>query len=344
MFKNLLIYRLAQTWQPDLSALEAAADAATFIPCGATQPISAGWVAPRGRAHGTLVESIGGHWLLRLMVEQKVLPGSVVKRRIDEMAERIEADTGRKPGKKQRKDMKDQAQLELLPQAFTRQLGLPVWIAPEQGLLMIDAASTARADEVITLLTKGLAGFSIEPIHTALSPSTVMAGWLLAGAARPGETELPEAAIEPPAVFTVDRDCELKAPDESKAVVRYARHPLDTDEVRSHIEHGKRPTRLALTWNGRVSFVLTDQMVLKKIEFLDGVYEGQPPGNHRDADEAFDADAAIATGELIRLIPDLLDALGGEQQPGMFVPTEPVATAAPNAVTAPAGNEPPPWE
>ncbi|MGY0195665.1 recombination-associated protein RdgC [Leptothrix sp. BB-4] len=344
MFKNLLIYRLAETWQPDFTALEAAADAATFIPCGATQPISAGWVAPRGRAHGTLVESIGGHWLLRLMVEQKVLPGSVVKRRIDEMAERIEADTGRKPGKKQRKDMKDQAQLELLPQAFTKQLGLPVWIAPEQGLLMIDAASTARADEVITLLTKGLAGFSIEPIHTALSPSTVMAGWLLAGAARPGETELPEAAIEPPAVFTVDRDCELKAPDESKAVVRYARHPLDTDEVRSHIEQGKRPTRLALTWNGRVSFVLTDQMVLKKIEFLDGVYEGQPPGNHRDADEAFDADAAIATGELIQLIPDLLDALGGEQQPGMLVPTEPVATTAPRAVTTPAGNEPPPWE
>ena len=310
MFKNLLIYRLAETWQPDFTALEAAADAATFIPCGATQPISAGWVAPRGRAHGTLVESIGGHWLLRLMVEQKVLPGSVVKRRIDEMAERIEADTGRKPGKKQRKDMKDQAQLELLPQAFTKQLGLPVWIAPEQGLLMIDAASTARADEVITLLTKGLAGFSIEP----------------------------------PAVFTVDRDCELKAPDESKAVVRYARHPLDTDEVRSHIEQGKRPTRLALTWNGRVSFVLTDQMVLKKIEFLDGVYEGQPPGNHRDADEAFDADAAIATGELIRLIPDLLDALGGEQQPGLFVPTEPASTSAAHPVTAPAGAEPPPWE
>jgi recombination associated protein RdgC len=97
-----------------------------------------------------------------------------------------------------------------------------------------------------------------------------------------------------------------------------------------------------------VSFVLTDQMVLKKIEFLDGVYEGHPPGNHRDADEAFDADAAIATGELIRLIPDLLDALGGEQQPGMFAPTEPVTTAPSVPVgpapSAPAGSQPPPWE
>ncbi|RZS58454.1 recombination-associated protein RdgC [Sphaerotilus mobilis] len=349
MFKNLLIYRLAETWQPDLDALVEAADAATFIPCGATQPISAGWVAPRGRAHGSLVESIGGHWLLRLMVEQKVLPGSVVKRRIDEMAERIEADTGRKPGKKQRKDMKDQAQLELLPQAFTKQLGLPVWIAPQEGLLMIDAASTARADEVITLLTKGLAGFSIEPIHTALAPATAMAGWLLAGATRPGEGEMPEAAIEPPAVFTIDRDCELKAPDVSKSVVRYARHPLDTEEVRSHIEQGKRPTRLALTWNGRVSFVLTEQMVLKKIEFLDGVQENTPSAG-RDGDDGFDADAAIATGELIRLIPDLLDALGGEQKPGLF---EASATATPTTMpmTTPAAPaktsvsaDAPPWE
>jgi recombination associated protein RdgC len=93
-----------------------------------------------------------------------------------------------------------------------------------------------------------------------------------------------------------------------KSVVRYARHPLDTDEVRRHVAEGKLPTKLALTWQGRVSFLLTDAMQIKKIAFLDGVFEGVKPGK----DEAFDADAAIATGELRQLIPDLIDALGGE--------------------------------
>ena len=50
------------------------------------------------------------------------------------------------------------------------------------------------------------------------------------------------------------------------------------------------------------------------LDLADGVFEG---GSKPKADEAFDADASIATGELGRLIPDLIDALGGEHQPGV---------------------------
>jgi recombination associated protein RdgC len=113
---------------------------------------------------------------------------------------------------------------------------------------------------------------------------------------------------EPPAAFSVDRECELKAADESKSVVRYVRHPLDTDEVKQHVESGKLPTRLALTWEGRVSFALTEALQLKKIAFLDVVFEAMST----EKDEGFDADVAIATGELRKLLPDLLEALGGE--------------------------------
>ena len=113
--------------------------------------------------------------------------------------------------------------------------------------------------------------------------------------------------------FSVDRECELKSPDETKSAVRYARHALDIDEVRQHIANGKVPTQLALTWQGRVSLLLTEAMQVKKIAFLEGVFEGGKPAK----EEAFDADAAIATGELGKLIPDLIEALGGEHQPGV---------------------------
>src|SRR5256885_3192463 len=75
------------------------------------------------------------------------------------------------------------------------------------------------------------------------------------------------------------------------ALVRYARHPLDIDEVRQHIEHGKLPTRLALTWDDRVSFVLTEGLQLRKIALLDAVMEGQSQD-----DGGFDADVAIEIG------------------------------------------------
>jgi recombination associated protein RdgC len=110
----------------------------------------------------------------------------------------------------------------------------------------------------------------------------------------------------------VDRECELKAADESRAVVRYTRHALDTDEVSQHIAMGKVPTRLALTWSDRVSFVLTEALQLKKVAFLETVFEGAAASPADGKDDNFDADVAIATGELRKLIPDLLEALGGE--------------------------------
>ena len=315
MFKNLMVYRLAADWSASVAQIEAALDAARFTECGLTQPRAIGWVSPRGEEHGTLIEAIAGQWLLQLMVEQKVVPGSVVKRQVDVLATQVEKQTGRKPGKKQRNELKDQALLDLLPMAFTKRAAVKVWIAPAERLLVLDAGSASRADEVLTALTQALPGLSATLVNTAESPAAAMAEWLVSG--------------EAPAGFTIDRDCELKAADGEKPVVRYARHALDIAEIRAHIQAGKQPTRLALTWQGRVSFMLTEGLQIKKVSFLDGVFEGRSA----KSDEGFDADAAIATGELAPLIGDLLDALGGEQVYGEAPVAAPGVASTANATT-----------
>ena len=299
MFKNLTVYRIGPGWAAHRAALEAGLEKSLFAPCGATQPLSAGWSPPRGVAHGPLVEGAGAQWLLKLTIEQRVLPSAVVRRRVEERATLIEQATGRKPGKKQAKELKEEVVLELLPQAFTKQVAIKVWLNPKQRLLMVDASSPAKADEVVTHLVKALDGFTPTPLHTTQSPAAAMSEWLTNG--------------EAPAGFSVDRECELKSADETRSAVRYARHALDIAEVRQHIANGKLPTQLALTWRGRVSLLLTEAMQIKKIAFLEGVFEGGKPAK----DEAFDADAAIATGELGQLIPDLIEALGGELEPGV---------------------------
>ena len=243
MFKNLIVYRLAADWQPNVEKLEDALENERFAPCGATEALSAGWVPPRGEPGARLLEEIGDHWLLSLRMEKRVLPGSVVREKVDEMVERIELETGRRPGKKQQRDMKEQATLELLPRAFTLQSHLRVWISPKQGFLMVDAGSIGKADELITLLVKADSSINLHLLQSAESPAACMAAWLMDGV--------------PPADFVIDRDCELKAADEMKAAVRYARHNLDTDEVKAHLTSGKMPTRLAMTWKERVSFAST---------------------------------------------------------------------------------------
>ena len=315
----MIVYRIAPQWQVGLEQVEEALNKAPFMECGATQERSFGFVPPRGDAHGPLAESVGGQWIMRFMVEAKVLPGSVLARRVKEKADRIEQETGRKPGKKESRELKDEAKLDLLPMAFTKQGSTWVWIDPQARLLVLDTSSQGRADEVVSTLVELLPpGFAVALLHTQTSPQAAMSHWL--------------KEQEAPVGFTVDRECELKAADEEKAVVRYARHPLDIDEVQAHIAAGKLPTKLALTWDDRVSFMLTEGLQLKKVAFLDTVFEDKAAD-----DGGFDTDVAIATGELSKLIPDLIEALGGESESGIASAAAAVAASGSgHTVTGPA--------
>ena len=293
MFKNVIMYRITALAIDALGANEAL-ESAQFVPCGASQEKSIGWVPPRGDEHGPLLEVVAGQWIMRLMIETRTLPGSVIDKKAKERVAHIEATTGRTPSKKETREIKDDIKLELMPMAFSKESSVWVWIDPAANLLVIDAASQARADEVVTILVKCLPGLAVALIDTKVSPTAAMSEWLI--------------TQEPPAGFSVDRECHLKAADESKATVKYGKHPLDTDEVKAHVENGKLPVMLALTWNSRVSFVLTEGLQVKKLAFLDVVFDGASSGK----DDGFDADVLIATSELRKMIPDLLDALGGE--------------------------------
>jgi recombination associated protein RdgC len=330
LFKNVIVFCIDPTWSQDLAQAEEALSAHRFAPCGASQEKSTGWVPPRGQEHGPLIESIQGQWLLEFMIEAKTVPGSVVRRKVEERVAQIEATTGRRPGRKEQKEMKEQVTHELLPMAFSRFVRVMVWIDRTQRRLVINAGNLARADEVVSSLVEQLPGLGVSALHTAIEPASAMSGWL--------HTQ------EPPADFSIDRECELKATDDTKAAVRYAKHALDIDEVRAHIDAGKRPTRLAMTWDDRVSFELTEGMQLRKLVFLEGTDKAAEGGKPEDD---FDADAAIATGELSQLLPALVEALGGEQQiggGGLPLPAEPKAAAASGATSdAPAEEEEAPF-
>ncbi len=297
MFKNALIYRITEWDRSALSSLEDRLAAGRFAECGATQPESAGWVQPRGDKHSSLMESVGGQLILQLCVERKAVPSSVIKTQLQARLDKIEQETGRRPKGKMAKELKEEIVQDLLPRAFPKRSSNLVWIDQKAGLVVINAGSTKSADRIVTLLVAALGGgVVLRPINTQLSPATAMAEWL--------------KTKEGPPFFSIDRECELKQPDSEKATVRYARHTLDIDEVAEHITQGKLPTQLAMTWNSRVSFVLNEALVIKKIKLLDVVLEGSRPTGKEDG--GFDADVAITTGELRLLLPDLIDALGGE--------------------------------
>lgn len=319
MFKNLTLYRIAPGWNPTPEAMEKALDSQRFVPCSATQDLSIGWVEPRGEAHGPLVEAIAGQRILRLQIETKAVPGAVVRRKAQEAADHIEATTGRKPGKKETKALREDARMALLPQAFARQQQAWIWIDPERGWLATDASSQGKLDAVVTALVRAFDGLVVTLLNTQVTPQTAMAQWLTAADAE----EWPEG-------LAVERECELRSTDEERSIVRFTRHHLFNDDVRRHVAEGKRPTRLAMSWEGRVGFTLTEGMQLKKIAFLEGVFEDQP----KDEEQTFDSNVAIGTGELRGTLEALIAALGGELLPGQVPAGEALSAAAPDTAAA----------
>lgn len=308
MFKALTAYHLPLAAQPSFAKLEEQLATLPFTPCGPTQPLSFGFVPPRGPAQGLLAEKVGGHWLLKIQFEQRLLPGSVVRERVDELAAKLEQDSGRAPGTKRRRELKDEALLELLPQAFTRQTALRVWIAPKLELLVVDSTSTPRLDAALSAMVKAVPGLMPQPLQTAESPAACMRAWLLDGVA--------------PAGFGIGRDAELRSSDVQAATVRYTRHSLEGADVQQHLSEGKQVRKLALNWKDRLDLVLTDTLQLTRLKVDDGVFEND--GLQGSEQDPFDADALLLTSELGALLPALFEGLGGRVDAlGAAAPAQP---------------------
>ena len=296
MFKNALIYTITNAPQ-DIEAMQSVLASMSFQPLGATQEKSCGWVPPRGHQHGALVESVNGQRIMRFQIETKSVPGPVVKRHLDERTAKIYESDGRKPGRKECREIKEQIVHDLLPQAFPKTVSVWVWFDIENHRLVLDTVSESRADDVITALVKCLDGLKISPLSTQTAPHAAMTHWLMGG-----DDAWPEN-------FAPGRHVELESTDEMRSRVMFDRHALDDEQMRLHIGQGKFPIKLALNWDGRVSFVLTEDTQLRKIELSDDVLAADGFSSNEDD---FDADVSIATGELSRLIDEITQALGGE--------------------------------
>ncbi|WP_348692453.1 recombination-associated protein RdgC [Duganella fentianensis] len=293
-FKNLQIYRLPAPWAFTPEQLEEALAPHSFTPASSNELLRQGWDRPR--PNGGLVHVVNKQMLILLGTEKKLLPNTVINQVAKTRAAELEEAQGFAPGKKAMKELKERVADELLPRAFSIRSNVWTWIDPVNGWLVVDAASPAKADEVIKLLLKAVDKLPLESLRVQRSPVGVMTEWL--------------QADDAPAGFTVDMDTELRATGESKAAVRYVRHTLEPEEIRRHIAAGKQCTRLAMTWDSKISFVLTESLAIKAVKALDVISEKE--SSTKNDEERFDGDFMLMTGELAKLMADVVEALGGE--------------------------------
>ncbi len=297
-FKNLTLLRLAEPFSLTAEALAARLEQHAFQPCSSHQPSAAGWTPPLGRKAVDLIHGVGGLLLICLRTEEKVLPATVVNQTLAERVALIEDQRGERVRRREKRELRDRIMEDLLPRALTRgRLGY-AYLDPAAGWLVVDSASSRGVDEIAGALRKTLGAFSVAPLRVAWSPVAIMTAWLAEGGA--------------PAGFALGDVCELREGDDGGGIVRCRGQDLTGDELRGHLRAGKQVTRVSLSWDERIAFVLDEAMVVRRLQFLDVVRESLRDTVADSPEAVFDAEFALMAGELALLLPRLLELFGGE--------------------------------
>lgn len=300
-FKNLALYRFTEPFTLATEDLEKKLADKQFRPCGSHDEFSMGWTSPVGNTVEQLIHASNGFVMLCLKKEEKVIPAAVINEMLQEKVAEKEDQDARKLSRKERTALKDELIFELLPRAFSFSKKTFAYIDPKGGWIIIDAASAKKAEDLLSYLRKCLGSLPVVPANTVDQPVTVMTQWLVDQSTTPKD-------------LVIEDECELRSPEEEGSIIRCKRQNLALPEITNHLDSGKQVIKLAVNWTDRISFIVDENLAIKRLKFLDLIQDQVTDTDAEDEVASFDVDFSIMTLELANFFPRLLEIFGGENK------------------------------
>jgi len=300
-FKNLALYRFTEPFTLATDELEEKLNDKRFRPCGSHDEFSLGWTSPAGNTTEQLIHASNGFMMLCLKKEEKVIPAAVINEMLQEKISEKEQQEARKLSKKERSTIKDELIFELLPRAFSFSKKTYAYIDPKGGWMVVDAASAKKAEDLLSHLRKCLGSLPVVPVNTVDKPTIIMTQWL---------TDKNSIVKD----LLVEDECELRSTEDEGSIIRCKRHDLALPEITNHLDNGKQVIKLALNWTDRLSFIIDENLAIKRLKFLDLIQDQVADTEADDEIAQFDVDFSIMTLELAKFLPRLLEIFGGENK------------------------------
>jgi recombination associated protein RdgC len=296
-FKNLRIYLLQQPLNLSQEEMEEQLKSRAFQACGSQDLMSMGWDSPLGRKADSLVHEIAGCQMICARQEEKLLPSTVINEIVEEKLSDIELAEGRKVGRKEKAELREDTFQQLLPQAFSRHSRQYAMIDKQQGWILVDAASANKAEALVTLLRETLGSLPVKPLDSAIAPTWVMTEWLK----QPNQHNN----------FSLLDSCELQDRSDESSVLRCKGQDLTADEILAHIEAGKDVVKLAVEWDERISCLIESDLSIKRLRFLDLIQEQAADNQIETEADAFDSHFTLMSLEFRKFLPSLFEIFGG---------------------------------
>lgn len=263
-------------------------------PLGPLDRCARGFISPFGSSSQSFIHVIGECVLFTVGGHDKVLPAAAVNAVVDAKLDAIEQKTGERPKGKAKARIKDDTLQELLPKALVKPFRCHAYIDKKRGFLAVGNGSMATAEAVVSAVRAALGSFGAIRIMSEGNPAMVFTDWVRNGS-------LPNGML-------LGDECEIKELVEGGAVAKLQRYDLPSDEVEQQIRHGKHCTKVAVSHEAAVSFVIDSTLVLRKVKLDSGKIEPiHDPASNPAAE--LDARFALISSEFGLIFDKLSQAL-----------------------------------
>ena len=291
-YRNLTLFRFSPSVAADLGRLDEALSEHRLRPSGPLEMFTKGFVPPVGRGESDpLTHTVKQCTVFTVGGEDKLLPSSVINDELHRKVQKIAEEEGRKVGGRERRRIKEDLLTELLPRAFVRSSRLSAYVDTKNGWLVLDTSSRKSAENALTQVREALGSFPAVPLAPEEGPRVLMTDWLSTG-------NLPSG-------LALGDECELRDPATATgAITKCRRQDLDAEEVKENLRSGKQVFMLSLVFDNRISFVLGEDLIVRKLRFLDVVMD-ELGDSQQDASAELDASFALMSLELDRLLSQM---------------------------------------
>ena len=299
IFKNTKLCRLNEP----VFLTETKLENSSFKPCQPHETLGLVFVPPCPNSE-LLIHSLGDFDMVCLKLESRKLSNKAVNEQLEKkIAEFANANRGankadRTPSRAEKAQMKDDLIFEMLPKIFTTSDLLYAYFDHKAGLIVVDTNNANKAELLLSELRKCLGSLPCVPVAVNNDVSEAMTSYLK-------NRQAIVSKKESEVVFSLGYDVEMKSSKgDVKEVAKLKNQILINSDVTEHLINGKVAVKLALDWKDKVSFILSDNLTISRIKFLNIESTGETPA------ERFDSDFALMTGEFREFFNDLFGLFG----------------------------------
>lgn len=289
-FKQIQLFSLNKDFNYKLEDLLEKLGQLKFRDCLPSLPSSMGWIVPLEEKDAPLAQVVNGCIMICLQIEEKILPATVVRQELNERIKQIENEQDRKVRQKEKLALKDEMTITLLSQAFSKLIKVYAYIDTKNHWLVLGTNSEKRTEQFLECFKKSVSE-KINPLSLEkLSP--IMTDWL--------------NSKNYPTSIAIEKNCVFQDPNQQNRIIRCQQQDLFANGIQSLIKDGCQVKQIALCWEDRVVFVLTEDFSLQSIRFQEEITMQVTEMEAETQQQKFTADFLIMAETFSRLLQELL--------------------------------------